>query len=142
HLSENLSSYAADMAASALNNTLNALNMGATGISVRVEAGEQPVAQVCTGRTNCYNPLRPGVLITSNTNGKCTMGFHFTIGSSRLFMTSGHCSGTIHYHYSYGVLGGETANNLCQGSLPHNDIKRVTLPFNQATSGVYIASYS
>lgn len=107
------------------------------GITVRVEGGEENVGDVCTSRTNCYSPLKPGVRITSG-QAICTMGFHI-VGSGNHFLTSGHCSGSAWSHGGYGTVGIQTGTLYPGGGF---DIKRVSMATAQQTTGVYGSSPS
>jgi hypothetical protein len=127
---------AAAVAGTALAYVLDSIDAQDTGITIRVKEGRQPAPTVCTSRSNCYNPLRPGVKITSNS--LCTLGFHIIFnGSARNTLTAGHCSGTVWYHYSFGLVGVQSANLLCAGGAPYSDIKRMTIDPSQQTTAVY-----
>lgn len=122
---------AARLAESALQNS---------SIRVLAEAGEAHTGTACTSRTNCYDPLRPGIRITfqvGSGTSTCTMAFHILLAAASRALTAGHCSGTVFSHYSYGQVGLDAGSLLCSGSPPYSDIKRISVPAIQQTSGAY-----
>lgn len=112
---------------------------------VELDVGVESLPQeaVCTSRSNCYSPFRPGIVIRkgSTTGSYATMGFHVLVGSSRQFVTSGHAgySGSdLWYHAGYGLIGAEQANIYTAGY----DGMRVAMPSSQVSTVPYGSSTS
>jgi hypothetical protein len=113
------------------------------GVPIDIRAGHQAVPHGCTDREHCTDPMRSGSVIRkgSTSGGRCTMGFHFRIGTNEQFMTAGHCgqAGSSNwYHRGYGTtgfVGSEKANLLYSGY----DAMRIEMPDSQASNMMYYA---
>ena len=109
-------------------------------LGVEARAGDA----VCTSRSNCYSPSRPGIVIRKGSwasGSSCTMGFHVKVGSDEQFVTAGHCgwSGSNSWYTGgYGYMGGEQFSTYGSGY----DGMRVQMPDSQASSKPYAASAS
>lgn len=101
--------------------------------------GEKPIETVCTGRENCYSPMKGGIVIRkgSTAGARCTMGFHVITGSDVQFVTAGHCgySGSNNwYHQGYGYVGSEQTSLYGNNGI---DIMRIQMSNGQASESLY-----
>lgn len=110
------------------------------GVPVFIGIGERPEEAVCTSRSNCYSPMRAGIVIRKGSatgSYVCTMGFHIQVGTDEQWVTSGHCghSGSNNwYHQGYGLIGSETGTQYYEGG---RDIMTVQISDSQDSSLVY-----
>lgn len=99
------------------------------GIAVTVQGASAAPQRV---PRDCYGPMRAGIRIDNDAPGSgeyCTMGFHVSLNGDEQFLTAGHCGAayapTDWHHYSYGLVGNETATMLT--SSVARDIMRVQM---------------
>jgi hypothetical protein len=123
---------------------LGAINT--SGITIAIEAAKPATDVVCTGRDNCYDPLRAGIRIRQGnpTQSNCTMGFHIMnpANGNVWATTAGHCGfkgSSSFFHDGYGWIGTrqDSLYPAPGGSGFARDIAKMSMVDSQACDLIY-----